>query len=239
MNKKIIGTLITVLSICVLSAQDQTENKIKQQPENKLKEVVISGNREKQKREEVPASISVISQKEIQTIKPIGLESIVNNASGVYLATSAASSNEQHFMAARSPISTKGLFLYLEDGLPIRPTSVFNHNALLEMNRLSIERVEVLKGPASSIYGSEAIGGSFNFLTKKPTREFTGNVQLEMNTLGITQTGVEASTYLNKNTGIYIAASYAQRKDQFLGENPMGHSDYEKTATTIKTTHKL
>ena len=80
-------------------------------------------------------------------------------------------------MAVRSPISTKSLFLYVEDGLPIRPTAVFNHNALLEMNDISYDRVEVLKGPASSIYGSEAIGGSFNFITKKPTRDFTGSVE--------------------------------------------------------------
>jgi iron complex outermembrane receptor protein len=140
--------------------------------EETLHEIVMSASREKQKRRDVPGAISVITEAEIEDTKAFGIEQIVNQVSGVYMATSKASSNEQHFMSVRSPISTKSLFLYLEDGLPIRPTAVFNHNALLEMNSLSFNRVEVLKGPASSIYGSESIGGSFNYITKNPSSGF-------------------------------------------------------------------
>ena len=207
---------------------------ILQEDINSLNEIVVSGNREKQLRKDVPASISVISAKELDQIKAIGIEQVVNNVPGVYMSTSKASSNEQHFMASRSPITTKGLFLYLEDGLPIRPTAVFNHNALLEMNSISHGRVEVLKGPASSIYGSEAIGGSFNFITKEPTKEFSGSIKAEYNSLGIFSTGFEASTYLTEKTGIYVGTSYAQRRG-----GPFGHSDYEKTASTLKLVSQL
>jgi len=135
-----------------------------------LENVIISASREQQKRAEVPASVSVLTVEKIQERKAFGIDQLVNQVPGVFLSTSTAASNEQHFMATRTPISTKSLFLYLEDGLPIRPVAVFNHNALLEMNNTSFGRVEVLKGPASSIYGSESVGGSFNFLTKNPTK---------------------------------------------------------------------
>ena len=134
-----------------------------QSKETKLDEIfVTSASREVQKRSEVPGAISMISNSKIADTKAFGIDQLVNQVPGVFMSTSLAASNEQHFMAVRSPITTKALFLYLEDGLPIRPTSVFNHNALLEMNNTSFGRIEVLKGPASSIYGSEAIGEGGN-----------------------------------------------------------------------------
>lgn len=195
-----------------------------------LDEVVISASREQQKRKEVPASISTITSKDIKNTKAFGIDQLVNDVPGVIMSTSRAASNEQHFMAVRSPISTKSLFLYLEDGLPIRPTAVFNHNALLEMNDVSFGRVEVLKGPASSIYGSEAIGGSFNFITKQPTRDFSGSLDFQTNDLGLSRYALEWSQYAGKNTGFYFGAQYITRKD-----GPVEHSDYEKFALTFKS----
>ncbi len=198
--------------------------------EESLDEVVISASREQQKRKEVPAAISVINAQTIKETKAFGIEQIVNQVPGVFMATSKASSNEVHFMAVRSPISTKSLFLYVEDGLPIRPTSVFNHNALLEMNNTSFERVEVLKGPASSIYGSESIGGSFNFLTKTPKPGLHGSISLQANDMGLKKYEAEISHHNNKNFGFYLGTHFIHRED-----GPIDHTDYEKFALTFKT----
>jgi outer membrane receptor protein involved in Fe transport len=199
-----------------------------------LEEVVISASREKQLRKEVPASISVISSKDISKAKAFGIDQLINDVPGVNMTMSRAAGNEQHMMSVRSPISTKSLFLYLEDGLPIRPTAVFNHNALLEMNDVSFDKIEVLKGPASSIYGSEAIGGSFNFITKNPTRDFSGGLGFQINDLGLTKYELELSKYVSEKVGFYIGTHYVQRKD-----GPVSHSDYEKFAITFKNVNHL
>ncbi|MDO5978935.1 TonB-dependent receptor [Flavivirga spongiicola] len=199
-----------------------------------LEEVVISASRETQKRKEVPASISVIASKNITETKAFGIDQLVNNVPGVLMSTSRAASNEQHFMSVRSPISTKSLFLYVEDGLPVRPTAVFNHNALLEMNDVAFHRLEVLKGPASSIYGSEAIGGSFNFITKNPTRDFSGHAGFQINDMGLTRYELELSKYANEKVGFYIGVQSTQRND-----GPVEHSDYEKFALTFKNVNHL
>ncbi|MEP5338823.1 MAG: TonB-dependent receptor [Algibacter sp.] len=221
--KTLIKTLLKTNTIIVLAEDDEL-----------LDEVVISASREKQLRKEVPASISVISSKDISEIKAFGIDQLVNTVPGVNMTMSRAAGNEQHMMSVRSPISTKSLFLYVEDGLPIRPTAVFNHNALLEMNDVSFERVEVLKGPASSIYGSEAIGGSFNFITKKPTRELSGGLGFQINDMGLTKYELEFSQYASENVGFYLGAQYIQRKD-----GPVSHSDYEKFALTFKNVNHL
>ena len=199
-----------------------------------LEEVIVSASREIQQRSEVPAAIGIVSANQIQETKPIGIEQIVNQVPGVFMSTSRAASNEQHFTAIRSPISIKSLFLFLEDGLPIRPVAVFNHNALLEMNSIAFGRVEVLKGPASSIYGSEAIGGSINFITKNPTKQLSGSLANETNTLGIRRYEAEVSTTFKNKYGFYVGAHYVTRKN-----GPVGYSDYEKFALSLKNVNNF
>src|SRR5690606_17865725 len=207
---------------------------ILEEASQQLEEIIVSASREAQMRSEVAGAISVITAESLEELKPFGIEQIVNQIPGVFMSTSLASGNEQHMMSVRSPISTKSLFLYLEDGIPIRPTAVFNHNALLEMNDISFQRVEVIKGPASSIYGSEAIGGSFNFITKNPTRKFNGSLGFQINDLGFSKYTFEVSDYANEDLGYYLASQYAQRNN-----GPIGHSDYEKFATTFKTVYHI
>lgn len=194
-----------------------------------LEEVIISASRETQRRQEVSASIGLLTASQIEKTKAFGIEQLVNQVPGVFMSTSKAASNEQHFMATRSPISTKSLFLYVEDGLPIRPVAVFNHNALLEMNTTTFSRIEILKGPASSIYGSEAIGGSFNFITKNPRKEFGGTASFQINDLGLKKYELETSTTIKEKYGFYIGGHHVNRSNGIVG-----HSDYEKTAVSFK-----
>src|SRR5690606_21363508 len=122
-----------------------------------------------------------ISAEMLEETKPTRLDEVLNKVEGVYMVDLG---NEQHTMAIRQPINYQGLFLYLEDGVPIRPTGVFNHNALLEMNMAGLSRIEVIRGPASSLYGSEAIGGAINFITLRPAAIPTGRISIQGNNNG-------------------------------------------------------
>lgn len=73
---------------------------------------------------------------------------------------------EGHITSIRQPLTTNPVYLFLEDGIPIRSTGFFNHNALYEINIPGAERVEITKGPSTALYGSNAIGGTINVLTR-------------------------------------------------------------------------
>ncbi|MHA7060158.1 TonB-dependent receptor domain-containing protein [Aquimarina sp. M1] len=233
-SNKVIVSFVGYMTKTVTLNNDMTVIRLTEDNVTLEEVFVTSASREIQKRSEVPGSITTISAKTIEETKAFGIDQLVNQVPGVFMSTSRAASNEQHFMAARSPISTKALFLYLEDGLQIRPTSVFNHNALLEMNDISYGRIEVLKGPASSIYGSESIGGSFNFITKNPTENLSGSLGFQTNDIGLTRYELEVSNKTNDKFGFYFGGHYAQRKN-----GPIEHSDYEKLAFTFKTVYDL
>src|SRR5690606_36473979 len=136
-------------------------------------------------------------------------------------------------MAIRQPINYKGLFLYLEDGIPIRPTGVFNHNALLEMNRASLNRIEVIRGPASSLYGSEAIGGAINFISLRPSPVLSGQLTTQGSTNGYKRTDFNVSNTFGKlGLGLY---GYFANRNNGLRE----HSDFDKLALTLKGNYIL
>lgn len=195
-----------------------------------LNNVIVSANRDRRERSEAPISISTISPQLLDDSKPTRLEEVLNKVGGVYMVDLG---NEQHTMAIRQPINYKGLFLYLEDGLPIRPTGVFNHNALLEMNMAALRRIEVIRGPASSLYGSEAIGGAINFITLRPAAVPTGRLGIQGNNNGYRRIDLNASNTFGK-LGLGVSGYYAKRRDGFRD-----HSDYDKLAMTFRADYLL
>ena len=133
--------------------------------------VVVSGSRTETKLSETPVSIGSVNRSQWDQDKVKSVGEMINRIPGVFWNDLG---NEQHSMAIRQPISTNAVYQYLEDGIPIRPLGVFNHNSLNETNMNGSSAVEVVKGAASSLYGSNAVGGAVNFLTQKPSRTPTG-----------------------------------------------------------------
>lgn len=131
-----------------------------------LDEVVVSGSRTETRLSDTPMSIGVVDEKALKRDKPKLMGDAINRIAGVSWVDLG---NEQHKMGIRQPNSTNAVYQYLEDGIPIRPLGVFNHNALNELNLASAERVEVVKGASSSLYGSNAVGGAVNFITARPS----------------------------------------------------------------------
>jgi len=193
-----------------------------------LSEVIVSASREQQRRQEMPAAISKINSTTIAETKATALYQLLNKSAGVYMVNLG---NEQHTMAIRQPITYNALYLYLEDGLPIRPTGIFNHNALYEINMNALKSIEVLKGPASSLYGSNAIGGSVNFLSANPSSVPTLNASVQGD--GYHYYRADASTGFTQNKlGVFISAYAAKQKNSW-----QDYTDFDKYSANIKTTY--
>jgi iron complex outermembrane receptor protein len=131
-----------------------------------LPEVVVSASREAQRLSETAATVGVVSSTELRETKPTHPSDVMQRIPGVWVNVTGG---EGHMTAIRQPMTTKPMYLFLEDGVPTRSTGFFNHNALYEINLPQAERIEVLKGPATALYGSDAIGGVVNVETRRPS----------------------------------------------------------------------
>ena len=139
--------------------------------------------------------------------------------------------NEQHTMAIRQPITYNALYLYMEDGLPIRPTGIFNHNSLYEINMSGVKDIEVIKGPASSLYGSNSIGAAVNFITQAPPSGYAGNLSLQGDNYHYRRVDADGG-FTQGKFGLYIGGYIAHQKDSW-----QDYSDFDKYSANFKTTY--
>jgi outer membrane receptor protein involved in Fe transport len=189
---------------------------------NNLQQVIVTANREAALRTEAPISISKLSPVIINDTKPVLIAELINKVPGVVMLNY---NNEQHAMAIRQPMGTSAYYLYLEDGVPVRPMGVFNHNALIEMNVFSISNIEVVKGPASSLYGPEAVGGAINFITHRPTAVPTAKLGVQADQWGYKRIQYAAGGTIGKKLGVYISGFEGSQRDAW-----QTYSDYDKSS---------
>ena len=144
-----------------------------------LDEVVITASGFEQSVKDAPASISVIPAEELQKRSYSNITDAVKNIPGLYVTGG----------GGMQDISIRGMSssyaLYLVDGRPISAGRSVNSNGTdagkqIALPPLSmIDRIEVIRGPMSSLYGSEAMGGVINIITRKAGDEWHGTISSE------------------------------------------------------------
>lgn len=150
---------LAALAVCIQSLAAYAESA------TTLGEVTVTGTREGQLLAETPASIGIVKAEALALDKPSHPAQVMSQVPGVRVNVTGG---EGHMTAIRQPITTGPVYLYLEDGIPSRSTGFFNHNALYEINLPGAGGIEVNKGPGTALYGSDAIGGVINVLTRTP-----------------------------------------------------------------------
>ncbi|MCW5001907.1 catecholate siderophore receptor CirA [Enterobacter roggenkampii] len=139
--------------------------------------MVVTASATEQNLKDAPASISVITQEDLQR-KPVqNLKDVLRDVPGVQLTSEGDN---------RKGVSIRGLdssyTLILIDGKRVNSrNAVFRHNDF-DLNWVpvdAIERIEVVRGPMSSLYGSDALGGVVNIITKKIGQKWTGTLSAD------------------------------------------------------------
>ena len=213
------------MGFCILGQSQDQDSAFKP-----LSTVIVTGNKLLQKRTEAPIAISIISHQTIEKANASRIDFLLNKVSGVYMPSIGG---EQHMMSIRQPISLKGLYLYLEDGLPIRTSGLFSSNALIEINTSNIHTIELIKGPASALYGAEAIGGVVNFIsTPVPTKQLA-SISSQINSTGLKKLELQYGTP-NPKGGWMISATVTDQRNGILE-----YSDFNKNAISIKKDFKF
>lgn len=132
--------------------------------ENQLNEVVISGTLKAVKRLESPVPVEVYSPVFFKKNPTPSIYEALQNVNGVrpQLNCGVCNTGDIHINGLEGPYT-----LVLIDGMPI-VSSLSTVYGLSGIPNSLVERIEIVKGPASSLYGSEAVGGLINIITKNP-----------------------------------------------------------------------
>lgn len=124
-------------------------------------ELVVTASSIVERVDQVPASVTVITREEIERQNAIDLEEVLRSVPGLFLSRS-GSAGSQTSLFTRGVNSTQTLVLW--NGIEIN-NPYFSGYDWGQFSTLGVEKVEVVRGPFSSLYGADAVGGVINVLT--------------------------------------------------------------------------
>lgn len=168
MNFKI--TLFTVVLFCQISVSQEVQKDSVET--NELSEVkVTTATRTERVLSSLPLPMTIIKSEAIMKSGVTRLNEILSEQTGIILIP-----DESGFEGIQMQGLDAAYTMILIDGVPL----VGRSSGVLDLSRVSvgnIERIEIVKGASSALYGSEAMGGVINVITKRPKKDmFTGSL---------------------------------------------------------------
>ena len=236
-NQKLAAAVLTAVlagSTSVVWAAEQ------EQAEKPAQEIVITANRLKNQKVDTPADVTVITSQQISDRGYRTVTDALEDVPGARVLDAGTPAFERKVMLngdERVVVMVDGRRVNNSMG-PTSGKSTLDANTLPPVSM--IERIEVVKGGASTLYGADAVGGVINVITKTP-EETTGTVHVGYGSWGTQDLGASFGGKVNK-TGFQVGfnrnkASYLKYKDT-NGDTKRwdGQSDYTQDSISLKLT---
>ena len=202
--------------------------------------IVITANRLKNTKADTPADVTVITSQQITDRGYRTVTDALEDVPGARVMQNGVGAYESHIMLngdERVLVMVDGRRFNHSMGTMVKST--FDAHTLPPVDM--IERIEVVKGGASTLYGADAVGGVINIITKTP-EETTGKIRVGYGSWGNQDLGLSVGGKVDKN-GIQVAASrnkasYFKYKDT-NGDTKKwpGQSNYTQDNISLKLTH--
>jgi len=178
--------------------------------QDSLAEVVITDSKIERPARQTSRPVEIITSGTIEKYKGKGLDQLLEDQVGVSI--NGANSNPAAIKNVYIRGAAPGYTLILIDGLPASDASIIGSTIdfrLLDINQ--VERVEIAKGSQSTLYGSDAIAGVINIITKKGgNKPFSLNANLAYGSWHTTETGISANGTTGRfqyNVGMQLSAT--------------------------------
>ena len=162
--------IVLFLLVRIVNAQDTISKNIF------LKDVIIISTRSNSKIESIPASIDVVSKEDIENYPSTNLDNLLQSVANVYVNRSWGIFSKNSSVTMRGMDGTNRV-LVLYNGVPLNKTSGGGIN-WYAIQPETVEKIEVVKGSNSALYGNNAMSGIINIVSQIPKEKFKGNLNL-------------------------------------------------------------
>ncbi|MFP4393072.1 MAG: TonB-dependent receptor plug domain-containing protein [Desulfohalobiaceae bacterium] len=189
----------------VLNAQE------KQEAQHQMDEVVVSATRSETLLKDAPQNVTVLDREAIMNSPYDRVEDIVRSLPGMYNFRH----NSLQTNGIISPLIMRGVgknrVLFLVDGVPQNDNfnNAISWVAWGHIPKEAIERIEVVRGPTSALYGSEGLGGVVHIITRDPAEQRQGSLSAQTGTASTFRTSGMYSEKFDK-AGLLLAGGYEE-----------------------------
>ena len=194
-----------------------------------LDEIEVTATKNVRALSEVPGRVGVISSEELSLTPAATMADAMRNVSGVNTSSSLG------FFTMRPSVTVRGLSgeeqsrtLVLVDGVPINnsDTGGVNWNSISTAN---VKQVEVYKGPGSSLYGSNAMGGVINIITRNPVEPFSASAGVSYGTYNTWRSNLSLTGRATDRVSVHLHG-YLTDSD---GYNPVPQENRSEPDVTV------
>ncbi len=177
-----------------------------------IEPVIVTGSRVPSPFTRVGRTFEIISREEIDAIPASSVEELLDYVGGVDV-RSRGEKGVQADVGIRG--GTFEQTQIMVDGVKVSDPQTGHHNLDLPLDLNSIERIEILKGGGSSLYGPNAVGGVINIITRRPTKK---SIQYEFSAgeYGLIENNLSAA-YIHNQNSHYV--SYTKRRSNGYIDN--------------------
>lgn len=162
-----------------------------------LDEVVVTASRSPKKVSDIGKVVKVISQEEIGRAQGRTLPELLNTVAGLSIVGSGSNPGNVQSVFLRGASTPNTLILI--DGIAVNDASgISGEYNLAAIDISQIERIEILKGASSTLYGSDAVAGVINIITKKGNGKIAANALLSGGSFDTYKVGLGLSGQINK-----------------------------------------
>lgn len=217
--KRIFLAAAVIISSIANAQTDTTKN---------LETVVVTANKFEQKQNETGKVVTVISRAVLEQNRGRSIGELLNEQVGIIIggANNNYGTNQTMYVRGASSANT----LILLDGVPLNDasgvTSEFDLNTFA-MDQ--IERIEILKGAQSTLYGSDAVAGVINFISRKPEKGGHADGQFSAGSFGTVRGSIGVRGIKNGfqyNAGFSVLSS----KGFSAADDTSGNKSFDKDA---------
>ncbi len=218
-----------LLSSTIASAQSSSSDTdgVTQSSENN--EIVFTANRTDQKLDTVGSSINVITEQQLENAQYQRVSDALSSLPGVNISKTGANGESNTFIRG---LGSQNILVMIDGVIVNDPSTPGRSFDFSTLDTLNVERIEVLKGPQSTLYGSNAMAGVIQVFTKKGGPQRTTvtleggsyeHIKTTVQTQGQTDTLMYSAAFgFNKEKGISAADSKLEgnhEKDRFKNKN--------------------
>ena len=143
-------------------------------------QVIVTANQTQEDADSLPFAWSKVDTEAVATVAPVHISEIMQQVSGAWISRG---NGQESLIALRSPVLTGpgscGTFYTAADGISLRAPGFCNVNQLFDANFEQAGSIEAIKGPATALYGSNAMHGVINILSAPPAQSLDHHIALE------------------------------------------------------------
>ncbi len=160
---------LAILGLSAASAFAEEAEKAEEELEN----IVVTGSRTTDQVSEIPTTMSVIRLDELEARNPVNVPDALRSLPGIHIVQPSGQGGVARLFIRGGD---QNLTMILLDGVRVNDPNDSRGSAFdfSTINVNDVERIEIVRGPQSAVYGSDALAGVINIISKGPVENFTG-----------------------------------------------------------------